>query len=212
MKKGTKIGIIIGASVVVVIVAVVLTLSLITTKPLESLADYKNAIVYESSTDDTSFHMSTANGVNVQKDKKLRALLKGCSYSVIQSIFSGRTQTANEIYYEDGEEVKLTEKELEEEMTGLYSKYDTTLPKLRLSFDGVRKAKIGNATYEFDTVEILVANTHGEIREITCVAWDSTVFNLQDEETEFKGFNVFKIHANTTELYNFMVNECDYNA
>ena len=50
---------------------------------------------------------------------------------------------------------------------------------------------------------------YGEIREIICIAWDSTKFDIQDEETEFEGFPVFKIHANTTELYNFMMNVND---
>jgi hypothetical protein len=127
----------------------------------------------------------------------------------MQSIFSGRTQTENSNYYENGEVVKFTQTELTGSGTGLYSKYDKSLPKLKLVFDEVKKAKIGSKTYEFDTVEILVANTYGEIREIICIAWDSTKFDLQDEETEFEGFPVFKIHANTTELYNFMMNVND---
>lgn len=205
MKKGTKIGIIIGASLLVIIIGLVLTLSLITTKPIESLASYKNAIIYQNSTTN-GYHVSANLAGKEAKDKKLKSLLKNCSYSVIQSIFSGRTDTANETYYENGEEVKFTQEQLTGSGTGLYSKYDTNLPKLKLVFDGVRKAAIGSKTYEFDTVEILIANTYGEIREITCIAWNSEVFDKQTEETEFDGFSVFKIHANTTELYNFMMN------
>lgn len=205
MKKGTKIGIIIGASLLVIVIALVLTLSLITTKPLEALASYKNAIVYQNSSTN-GYHIASDLAGKEDKDKKLKSLLKDCSYSVIQSIFSGRTDTNNVNYYEDGEEVKFTQTELTGSGTGLYSKYDTSLPKLKLVFSEVKTAKIGSKTYEFDTVELLIANTHGEIREITCVAWNSEVFDKQTEETEFDGFTVFKIHANTTELYNFMMN------
>lgn len=205
MKKGTKIGIIIGASLLVIVIALVLTLSLITTKPLEALASYKNAIVYQNSSTN-GYHIASDLAGKEDKDKKLKSLLKDCSYSVIQSIFSGRTDTNNVTYYEDGEEVKFTQTELTGSGTGLYSKYDTSLPKLKLVFGEVKTAKIGSKTYEFDTVELLIANTHGEIREITCVAWNSEVFDKQTEDTEFDGFTVFKIHANTTELYNFMMN------
>ena len=205
MKKGTKIGISIGAIVLTAIVAVVLVLSLVTTKPLESLADYKNAIVYQDSTAN-GYHISSTLAGKEENDKKLKGLLKNCSYSVMQSLFSGRVDTNNETYYEDGEVVEFTETELAGSGKGLYKKYDSSLPKLKLVFKDVKKAKIGNSTYEFDTVEILVADTHGEIREITCIAWDSTKFDLQDEEADPIGFPVFKIHANTTELYNFLMN------
>jgi hypothetical protein len=208
MKKGTKIGIVIGASVLAVVVALVLVFSLVTTKPLEELSSYKNAIIYQDSAT-SGYHVSSTLAGKEEQDKKLKSLLKDCSFSLMQSIFSGRTQTENSNYYENGEVVKFTQTELTGSGTGLYSKYDKSLPKLKLVFDEVKKAKIGSKTYEFDTVEILVANTYGEIREIICIAWDSTKFDLQDEETEFEGFPVFKIHANTTELYNFMMNVND---
>ena len=206
MKKKTKIGISIGAVVVVAIVAVVLVLSLVTTKPLENLANYKTAYVYTSSSDVNAYQLSDSLPGRDKKSNELKGLLKNCSYSIMQSIFSGRTNTDNANYYEDGELVEFTQTELTGSGTGLYSKYDGTLPKLKLVFDQVKKAKIGSREYEFDTVEMLIANTHGEIREITCIAWDSTKFDVQDEETEFISFNVFKIHANTTDLYNFMMN------
>lgn len=205
MKKGTKIGITIGSVALVVIVALVLTLSLITTKPLENLASYQTARVYQNST--TNGYPLTDN-INKNKSDKLRSILKNCSYSVMQSIFSGRVDTENENYYKDGEVVEFTQTELTGEGAGLYTSYDTSLPKLKLSFDEVKKAKIGSKTYEFDSVEILVADTHGEIKEITCIAWNDKLFDRQDEETQEISFPVFKIHANTTDLYNFIKNEC----
>ena len=196
MKKRAKIGISIGAVLLVAVVVLVLVFSLVKTKPLENLADYKNAIVYQD---------SNSNGYHIKKDlpgqqgknyDKLKNILKDCSYSLMQSIFSGRTDTGNKTYYENGEVVKLTQTELTGDGKGLYAKYDGTLPKLRLEFSEVKKANIGSSSYTFDTVEMLVANTYGEIREITCIAWDSTVFENQNEETEFESFAVFKISAN----------------
>lgn len=205
MKKGTKIGITIGSVALVVIIALVLTLSLITTKPLENLASYQTARVYQNST--TNGYPLTDN-INKNKSDKLRSILKNCSYSVMQSIFSGRVDTENENYYKDGEVVEFTQTELTGEGSGLYTSYDTSLPKLKLSFGEVKKAKIGSKTYEFDSVEILVADTHGEIKEITCIAWNDKLFEGGGEETQEISFPVFKIHANTTDLYNFIKNEC----
>ncbi|MBE5732392.1 MAG: hypothetical protein E7353_05065 [Clostridiales bacterium] len=205
MKKRAKIGISIGAVLLVAVVVLVLVFSLVNTKPLENLADFRKAIVYED---------ANANGYHIAKDlpgqqgknyDKLKKLLKENSYSLMQSIFSGRTDTDNKTYYENGEVVKFTQTELTGEGKGLYEKYDQTLPKLRLEFSEVKEAKIGSKSYTFDTVEMLVANTYGEIREVTCIAWDSTEFENQNEETEFAGFAVFKISANTTSLYNFMI-------
>jgi hypothetical protein len=206
MKKGTKIGIIIASAVLAVIVAVIVILSVITTKPLENLADYKTAYLYTSSSDANAYQLSATLPGKEKKNNELKSLLQNCSYSVIQSIFSGRVNVENETYYEDGEVVEFTQTELTGSGTGLYSKYDGTLPKLKLVFNTVKKAKIGSREYEFDTVELLIANTHGEIREITCIAWDSTKFDVQDEETEFIAFPVFKISANTADLYNFIMN------
>ncbi len=204
MKKRTKIGISIGAVVLVVIVALVLVFSLVTTKPLENLADYKKAIIYKNS-DANGYHIASTLSGKQDKDKKLKNLLKDCSFSLMQSIFSGRTDTDNENYYEDGELVEFNQTELAGSGKGLYEKYDTTLPLLHLEFDEVKKAQIGSKSYTFDSVEILIANTYGEIRGITCIAWDSTVFDKQDENTEEQKFTVFKIHANTTDLYNFIM-------
>ena len=207
MKKGTKLGITIGAIVSTVLVAVILVLSFITTNPLANLADYKIAYLYSSSTDANAYQISSLfSDEDKQKDdSKLKDLLKNCSYSVMQSILSGKVETANEVYLEDGKEVTFGKTEFDG--AGLYTKYDTTLPKLRLKFDSVKKATIGSEEYEFDHVELLIANTYGEINEITCIAWDDTKFDLQDnEEIEPVTFAVFKIHANTTELYNFMMN------
>jgi hypothetical protein len=205
MKKGTKIGIIIGSAVLAVIVALVLVLSLTTTKPLESLSNYDLARVYQNSTSN-SFDLT--DNIETKKSNKLRSLLKNCSFSTMQAIFSGRADTVNKVNKENGETVKLSQEELVDGK-GLYSKYtETTLPKIKLSFNEVKKAKIGSKTYEFDTVEILVANTHGEIREITCIAWDNTAFDVQNPEEDPASFEVFRIYANTTELYNFILNEC----
>ena len=206
MKKGTKIGIIITAVLLVAVVATVIILSVITTKPLENLADYKVAYVYTSSSDTNSYQISSSLAGKEDKDEELKGLLKDCSFSAIQSLFSGRTDTANETYYEDGEVVEFTQTELTGSGTGLYSKYDGTLPKLKLVFSTVKTANIGSEEYTFDSVEILVADTHGEIMEVTCIAWDSNAFDLQDEETEYVSFAVFKIHANTTALYEFLMN------
>lgn len=217
MKKGTKIGIIITASILVLIVAAVIILSVITVKPLENLADYKIAYVYTSSEDTNSYQISSTLAGKEDKDSKLKSLLKDCSFSAIQSIFSGRTAIANVTYLEDGEVVYFGAEELSEiadeengidgSALGLYSKFDGTLPKLKLKFGEVKSAIIGNTEYSFDTVELLVADTHGEIMEISCVAWDSTKFEDQSE-TEGPEYSVvvFKIHANTTALYEFLMN------
>lgn len=206
MKKGTKIGITIGSIFASILVVAVVVLSLITTKPLANLADYKVAYLYESGSVSNGYQVSSLlTGEEKQsEDAELKDLLSKCSYSVMQSLLSGKVETANEVYLENGEDVTFGQTELNG--AGLYTKYDSSLPKLKLTFSTVKKATIGSEEYEFDTVELLIANTYGEINEITCVAWDSTKYDIQDEETEFINFPVFKLHANTTDLYNFIMN------
>ena len=209
MKKGTKIGISIGAIALTVVVALVLALSFITTKPLANLADYMKASIYTSSRDDTAYQVSSLlSEEQKKKDKELKELLQDCSYSLIQQIFSGKVETDNEDYVENDNEVVFTQTELTGEGKGLYEKFgaDLDLPKLRLTFSEKKERVIGKEKYEFDTVELLIANTYGEIGEIVCVAWDSNVFTVQNEQTADVSFKVFKIHANTTSIYNFIIN------
>ena len=204
MKKKVITIVSIIVAIVLVLGGTVLTLSLIKTKPLESLADYKTATVYFGSSDAVGYDMTSS--VNADKDKKFRAQLKECSFSVMQALLSGRTANDNAKYYDDGEPVTLTLDQLDYSSGGLYelssSIVDSTVARVVLAYSEEKTAKIGSKTYTFDHVQFLVPYTQGQIREVTVVAYtDSEMF---DEELDAPQFEVFKIQANTSPLYDFV--------
>ena len=204
MKKTGKITLTIVIAIVAVLAIVITTLCLIVTKPLENLSDYTVAYVYKNSSDSSATHLSS--GTNASQNAKFKKLLNECSYSVMQSILSGRTSLENEYYYLDGDKVTLGKNELIESSLGLYNKsdIDTTCAKVKLVFANPKTATIGKATYTFDTVEFLVPNTHGEIRVVTAIAYDSTAYNSGSDESDYTTFPVFRFMANTTDLASFV--------
>ena len=204
MNKTGKITLTVAIAVVAVLAIVITTLCLIVTKPLAALNNYTVAYVYQNSSDSSATHLSS--NVNAQNNTKFKKLLEDCSYSVMQSILSGRTDLENEKYYVEGDEVTLGKNELINSALGLYNKsdIDKSCPKVKLVFDGVQKAVIGKAEYEFDTVEFLVPNTSGEIRVITAIAYKASDYESGSAESDYVSFPVFRFSANTTDLYNFV--------
>ncbi len=204
MKKRIIIIVSIVVALVLVLGGVALTLSLIKTKPVEALSDYKTATVYFGSSDTVGYDMSSS--VNSANDKKFRGQLKNCSFSAMQAFLSGRTANDNAKYYADGDPLTLTLDQLDYSAGGLYelssSIVDPTVARVVLAFAEEKTAKIGSKTYTFDHVQFLVPYTQGQIREVTVVAYSSS--ETFDEESDAPEFEVFKIQANTSPLYDFV--------
>ena len=210
MKKSLKISLFITIPVVVIIATVITVMALVKTTPIKELSSYSYATIYKNS---TSEGYQVGANVNSDDNADFKALVEDCSYSVLQSVFSGRVDLDNEYYYDSGNEVGL---KMENFLNGkgLYdaSVADINVAKIKFTFSSVRTAVIGNAEYTFDTVEMLVPNTNGEIREVTAVAYTAIDFTVQDDngngesENEYKEYFVFKFHANTSALYAYIAN------
>lgn len=210
MKKSLKISLFITIPVVVIIATVITVMALIKTTPIKELSSYSYATIYKNS---SSEGYQIGANVNSSKNDEFKALVEDCSYSVLQSVFSGRVELDNEYYYDSGAEVGLKMNNFLNGK-GLYdsSVADKNVAKIKFTFSSVKTAMIGNAEYTFDTVEMLVPNTNGEIREVTAVAYTAADFTVQDDngngesENEYKEYYVFKFHANTSALYAYIAN------
>ncbi len=200
MEKKKKITVAVAVVLVVIFAAVALTLFLVKTKPLAELSSYAKATVYTGGTMNSGYTMT--EDVNEDMDKKFRAELENCSYSLFQQMVTGKVDNFNLV--KDGEDVVYTIEQLGEAGKGLYTDYDTSLPLVELSFGKEVTFTIGRSEYTFDTVQFLVADTEGQVREITCVAYTDADFDKADEETSELEYNVFRFYANTSSLYSFI--------
>ena len=208
MKKSLKISLFITIPVVLILATVITVMALIKTNPIKELSSYSYATIYKNA---SSEGYQVGANVNSGDNAEFKALVEGCSYSVLQSLFSGRVELDNEYYYENGQEVGLKMNDFLNGK-GLYnaSVADNNVAKIKFTFADVKTAVIGNEEYTFDTVEMLVPNTKGEIREVTAVAYSVKDFTIQDDngngesENEYKEYYVFKFHANTSALYAYV--------
>lgn len=222
MKKNTKVIITITSVVIFVIAVVAITLGAITTKPFTNLADYEYAYIYQGSTDTSAQCLisSTTDATNKAKNTEFQNLLKDSRYSILQSLLSGRTNTANAYYTDSNNEtVTLSVDDLKKEGNlGLYevsskiTNFDTSIPKIKLVYSDEKTVVVGkDTTYTFDTIEFLVPNTQNEIREVIVIAYSQEDFqqnNSDDGDVTEKAttYGVFKIMANTTALNSFVTN------
>ena len=104
MKKSLKISLFITIPVVVIIATVITVMALVKTTPIKELSSYSYATIYKNS---TSEGYQVGANVNSDDNADFKALVEDCSYSVLQSVFSGRVDLDNEYYYDSGNEVGL---------------------------------------------------------------------------------------------------------
>lgn len=193
-------------AIVVILAAVIVTLSVIKVNPvLNTFGDFDRIEVLVSSEDNGSGEVTDNNGVNVTK-QKLSSGLESSSFSIMQAVLEGKFSYDIRVAKDEDKEEKMVTASDIKSYGALEGEYI-----LKLHYGEVRELKVGDITVKYDVVLIRINETRpGEIEEMECIpylkdnVYNASIADEYDEEGNIGSMyyetNVFTVKMITSKL------------
>ncbi|MBQ8882219.1 MAG: hypothetical protein IJY70_02355 [Clostridia bacterium] len=191
MKKALTRTIIIVASILIVLGATILTLSLIQQTPLKSAINgYNRVEIYDlDGQRQTDMDASEQALFNDGLDKT--------TYSVMQGILEGKAG-GELLFKRDSAGEKIT---VDGSTDAIHSVSVSGAYKVEFIFNADKTVSVEGSSISYDRIIVFVYDTVNEIKDLDIYFYDDDKVNLQGSEDEYDIYAV-QVRAKTTDLFN----------